>query len=175
MGVGMVNALSSDVKDVDDKYNTGYYKNFLNFLEYFQENDVVCAGSQTDTKGDRAARPSEQWDPDQYLHVVERRPDGVVVRGCKVHNTMAPYADELIVLPTRVMGADEKDYAIAFAIPADAEGVYLVAREAFSLEREENMDAPITSAGDLESMTVFDDVFVPNERIYLNGEVDFAC
>lgn len=174
MGIDMMNAISSVVADVDEKYDTQYYGNFLKFLEYFQENDLVCAGSQTDTKGDRAARPSEQWDADQYLHVVERRPDGVIVRGCKVHNTMAPYADELIVLPTRMMGADEKDYAIAFAIPADAEGIYLIAREAFSLEREENLDAPITSAGDLESMTVFDDVFVPNERIFLNGETDFA-
>lgn len=174
MGIDMMNALSSVVKDVDAKYGTPYYERFLKFLEYFQENDLVCAGSQTDTKGDRAARPSEQWDPDQYLHVVERREDGVVVRGCKVHNTMAPYADELIVLPTRVMGPDEKDYAIAFAIPADAEGIYLIGREAFSLERDANLDAPITSAGDIESMTVFDNVFVPNERIFLNGEVDFA-
>ena len=163
MGIDMMNAISSVVKDVDDKYNTGYYQNFLNFLEYFQENDLVCAGSQTDTKGDRAARPSEQWDPDQYLHAVERRPDGVVVRGCKVHNTMAPYADELIVLPTRVMGADDKDYAIAFAIPADAAGVYLVAREAFPLEREENMAAPIPPARDLACRTVFHDVFSPTD------------
>ena len=174
MGIDMMNAISSVVKDVDDKHGTAYYQNFLKFLEYFQENDLVCAGSQTDTKGDRLARPAQQWDPDQYLHVVERRPDGVVVRGCKVHNTMAPYADELIVLPTRVMGEDEKDYAIAFAIPADTEGVYLIAREAFSPERDANLDAPITSAGDLESMTVFDNVFVPNERIFLNGEYEFA-
>lgn len=174
MGIDMMNALSSVVKDVDDKYGTTYYDNFLKFLKYFQENDLVCAGSQTDTKGDRGARPGQQWDPDQYLHVVERREDGVVVRGCKVHNTMAPYADELIALPTRVMKPEEKDYAIAFAIPADTEGVYLIAREAFSQQREENLDAPITQAGDLESMTVFDDVFVPNERIFLNGETDFA-
>jgi aromatic ring hydroxylase len=174
MGVDMMNALSSVVKDVDDKYSTSYYDNFLEFLKRVQKDDLVCAGSQTDAKGDRAARPGKQWDPDQYLHVVERRPDGVVVRGCKVHNTMAPYADELIVLPTRVMKEDEADYAIAFAIPADSEGVYLIAREAFSLPREESADAPITSAGDLESMTVFDDVFVPNERIFLNGETDFA-
>lgn len=174
MGVDMMNGISSIVKDVDKKYGTSYYQNFLNYLALFQERDMVCAGSQTDTKGDRSKRPSEQWDPDQYLHVVERRPDGVVVRGCKVHNTMAPYADELIVVPTRVMGPDEKDYAISFAIPADTEGIYLVAREAFSHQRESNLEAPITSAGDLESMTVFDNVFVPNERIFLNGETDFA-
>mgnify|MGYP000299592976 CR=1 FL=1 len=84
MGIDMMNALSSVVKDVDTKYGTPYYERFLKFLEYFQENDLVCAGSQTDTKGDRMARPSEQWDPDQYLHVVERREDGVIVRGCNI-------------------------------------------------------------------------------------------
>ena len=146
----------------------------MEFLKVFQEKDLVCAGSQTDTKGDRSKRPSQQWDPDQYLHVVERRPDGVVVRGCKVHNTMAPYADELLVVPTRVMKPEEKDYAISFAIPADTEGIYLIARGAFSHERDANLDAPITSAGDLESMTVFDNVFIPNERIFLNGETEFA-
>ena len=174
MGCDMMNAISVTSKDCDLKYGTHYYDNFLKFLEYFQGNDLVCAGSQTDTKGDRSKRPSEQWDPDQYLHVVERRPDGVVVRGCKVHNTMAPYSDELLITPTRVMGPDEKDYAISFAIPADTEGVYLVARQIAPYEREPNLQAPISRQGDLESMTVFDNVFVPNERIFLNGETEFA-
>ena len=174
MGVDMMNAMSGITKDVDLKYGTTYYDNFMNFLKKFQEEDLVCAGSQTDSKGDRMKRPSEQWDPDQYLHVVERREDGVVVRGAKCHNTMAPYADYLIAAPTRVMGPDEKDYAISFAIPADTEGIYLIAREAFSHERDANLDAPITTAGDIESMTVFDNVFIPNECIFLNGETDFA-
>ncbi len=174
MGVDMMNAISSVVKDVDTKYGTPYYERFLKFLEYFQENDIVAAGSQTDTKGDRAARPHEQWDPDQYLHVVERRPDGVVVRGAKVHNTMAPYAEELIVVPTRAMTPEDKDYAIAFAIPADTEGVYMIGRAAYMGQREPNLDAPISEIGDIESMTVFDNVFVPNERIFLNGETEFA-
>lgn len=174
MAVDMLNGISAAALDVDNKYGTTYYQNFLKYLEYFQENDLVGAGAQTDTKGDRAARPAEQWDPDQYLHVVERRADGVVVRGAKVHNTMAPYADEIIVVPTRVMGPDEKDYAISFAIPADTDGIHLIIREAFSLPRDPNLDSPFAGLGDLESMTVFDDVFIPNERIFLNGEVDFA-
>lgn len=174
MGCDMLNGISVISKDVDLKYGTHYYDNFLNYLRYFQENDLVAAGAQTDTKGDRTKRPAEQWDPDQYLHVVERRPDGVVVRGCKLHNTIAPYADELIVTPTRMMGTNEKDYAIAFAIPADAPGVYLIGREAIVTPREPNLDAPITDVADIESMTVFDNVFVPNERIFLNGETEFA-
>lgn len=174
MGVDMMNALSVTTKDIDLKYGTNYNENFLRYLEYFQENDIVAAGGQTDTKGDRKKRPSEQWDPDQYLHVVERRPDGVVVRGCKVHNSHAPYCDEIIVTPTRALRENEKDWAIAFAVPADTEGVYLICRESSSFERDANLNAPFTNMQDLESMTVFDDVFVPNERIFLNGETEFA-
>lgn len=174
MGVDMLNGISVVSKDIDLKYNTNYHENFLKYMEYFQENDLVASGGQTDPKGDRSKRPGDQWDPDQYLHVVERRPDGVVVRGCKAHNTMAPYADEVIVTPTRVMKENEKDWAISFAIPADTEGIYLIVREAFSLERDPNLHAPITNIGDLESLTVFDNVFIPNERIFMNGETEFA-
>jgi len=174
MGADSMNGLSVVTKNTDLKYGTDYHERWLKYLEYFQENDLIGAASQTDSKGDRSKRPGEQEDPDQYLHVVERRPDGVVVRGAKLHNTMAPYADELIAFPTRALGKTEGDYAIAFAIPADTEGVYLIGRQAFSLERDENLYAPYTDLGDIESMTVFDDVFVPNERIFLNGETDMG-
>ena len=174
MGADMLNGLSVVTKDVDDQFGSHYYDNFLKYLEYFQENDLVAAGAQTDPKGDRIKRPNEQWDPDQYLHVVERRSDGVVVRGAKIHNTIAPYADELIVVPTRQMKPDEKDYAIAFAIPADTEGVYIIGKNCIVNPRPANIDAPVTDVADIESMTVFDDVFVPNERIFLNGETAFS-
>lgn len=174
MGADSMNALSVATKNCDLKYGTDYHARWLKYLAYFQENDLVGAASQTDAKGDRSLRPAEQDDPDMYLHVVERRPDGVVVRGAKLHNTMAPYCDELIVFPTRALTKDEKDYAIAFAIPADTEGVYLIGREAFTPERAPGMECPYEDVGDIESFTVFDNVFVPNERIFINGEVDFG-
>lgn len=174
MGCDAMNGFSVATKNADMKYGTNYHERWLKYLEYFQENDLVAAASQTDAKGDRSLRPGEQPDPDMYLHVVERRPDGVVVRGAKLHNTMAPYADELLVFPTRALKKDEKDYAIGFAIPADTEGVYLIGREAFSPKRAENMEAPYTNLGDVESFTVFDNVFVPNERIFINGETEFG-
>ncbi len=174
MGCDMMNGISVVSKDIDLKYGTHYYDNFMKYLEYFQERDLVAAGAQTDPKGDRVKRPHEQWDPDQYLHVVERREDGVIVRGCKVHNTIAPYADEIIVTPTRQMTKEEKDWAIAFAIPADTEGVYIIGREAVVSPREANLTAPVNQVADIEGMTVFDNVFVPNERIFLNGETEFA-
>ena len=174
MGVDMLNGISVVTKDCDLKHGTHYHENFLKYARFFQDNDLVAAGSQTDPKGDRMARPSQQWDPDQYLHIVERREDGIVVRGCKLHNTIAPYADELLVTPTRLMGADDADYAVSFAIPADAEGIHIICRQAEVAPREASVDAPITNVSDIEAMTVFDNVFVPNERIFLNGEYDFA-
>lgn len=174
MGCDVMNGLSVATKNADLKYGTDYHERWLKYLQYYQENDLIAACSQTDAKGDRNLRPSEQADPDMYLHVVERRPDGVVVRGAKLHNTMAPYADELIVIPTRALSKNEKDYAIAFAIPADTEGVYLIGRGVFSPERAEGMEAPYTDLSDIESFTVFDNVFVPNERIFINGETEFG-
>ncbi|MCK4820362.1 aromatic ring hydroxylase, partial [bacterium] len=77
----------------------------------------ACA--QTDTKGDRSKRPHEQKDPDAYVHIVEEKSDGIIVRGAKVSITMAPVADEIIVVPTRALTEKDRDYAVAFAIPAD--------------------------------------------------------
>ena len=174
MGADSMNGLSVVTKNCDLKYGTDYHARWLKYLSYFQENDLVAAASQTDAKGDRSKRPSEQDDPDMYLHVVERRDDGVIVSGAKLHNTMAPYADELLVFPTRALAKHEQDYAIAFAIPADAEGVYMIGRQAFAPERQSNLAAPYPRLADIESMTVFDRVFVPNERIFLNGETDMG-
>lgn len=174
MGIDALNALSVSTKNADIKYGTSYHERFLNYMRYFQENDLVGCGAQTDSKGDRSLRPSEQPDPDQYLHVVERKSDGVVVRGAKLHNTMAPYADEIIAFPTRALGKNEKDYAIAFAIPADTEGIYLITRIAESPKHAPGLESPFNEFSDVESFTVFDNVFVPNERIFINGETEFG-
>ncbi len=174
MGIDALNGLSISTKNADLKYGTNYHERFLNYLKYFQENDLVGCCAQTDSKGDRSLRPSQQTDPDQYLHVVERRPDGVVVRGAKLHNTMAPVADEIIAIPTRALSKDEKDYAIAFAIPADTEGIYLISRVSEAPERGAGLEAPFADFVDVESFTVFDNVFVPNERIFINGETEFG-
>jgi len=107
------------------------------------------------------------------LRVVERRADGIVVRGCKAHNTIAPYADEIIVVPTRFLTEEEADWAVAFAVPADTKGVRLVCRPTAFRPRQK-LDAPIAHYGDVESFTIFDDVFVPWERVFLCGEREFG-
>lgn len=173
MGIDAMNALSVVTKLIDMKYGTNYYERFINYLKYFQENDIVANCAQTDVKGDRIKRPHEQKDPDLYLRVVEKRDDGIVVRGAKAHNTIAPYADEIIVIPTRTLTKEEGDWAVAFAIPADTEGVKLVVRPAY-LRKRIKLDAPIANYGDAESFTIFDDVFVPWERVFMCGEWEFA-
>ncbi|WP_027718197.1 4-hydroxyphenylacetate 3-hydroxylase family protein [Desulfovirgula thermocuniculi] len=173
MGVDALNALSVVTKECDLAMGTSYHERFLRYLEYFQENDLVGNCAQTDVKGDRMKRPHEQADPDLYVRVVERRSDGIVVRGAKAHNTIAPYAEEIIVLPTRHMTEKDADWAVAFAVPADAEGVYLICRATAPRPRKE-LKAPIAEYGGADSLTVFDNVFVPWERVFLCGETKFA-
>jgi len=168
MGNDALNALSVVTYDMDEACGTVYNKRFLKYLEYSQANDLVANCAQTDTKGDRMKRPHEQADPDQYVKIVDVKPDGIIVRGAKICNSIAPYADEIIVLPTRLMGVKDADYAVAFAIPSDWEGVKLIALPGGHSKRK-YLPAPMGEVGDVESMTIFDDVFVPNERVFMNG------
>jgi len=174
MGVDALNALSIITHQSDQLFGTHYYERLLAYLRYFQENDLVGNAAMTDVKGDRSLRPHQQADPDMYLHVVERRSDGVVVCGAKAHNTLAPYSHELIVLPTRDMRPEDADYAVAFAIPADAAGITMICRGAApSVKRE--MTSPFSSRyATVESLTVFDHVFVPWERVFMCGEWQLA-
>ncbi len=171
MGIDAINALSVVTYEMDEILGTDSYTKFERYLKYFQENDICANCAQTDAKGDRLKRPFEQEDPDMYLRIVESRADGIVVRGAKLHNTIAPYADEIIVLPTRFMTEKDSDYAVAFAIPADWEGIKIVARYAYQ-HRRKHLKAPIAEFGDAESFTLFDNVFIPRERVFLDGKSD---
>ena len=112
-----------------------------------------------------------------FLHVVERRPDGIVVRGAKAHQTGMCNSHQVLVMPTQAMGPDDKDYAVSFSAPADAEGLFMiVGRQSCDTRKLENTDIDVGNAqyGGVELLVVFDDVFIPNENIYLNGETEFA-
>ena len=137
MGLDTITGLSIATKEMDEKYGTEYNRRFRDYLKSYQEKDLTAAAAQTDMKGDRTKRPSEQPDPDAYVHIVDVRNDGIVVRGAKISITMAAYADELIVIPTRAMREDDKDYAVAFAIPADWDGVRLITRPVWVRERKQ--------------------------------------
>ena len=173
MGCDAINALYVSTKEIDEKHGTEYHERFKKYLEWYQNNDLVGNAGQTDVKGDRSKRPSQQADPDLYMRIVEKREDGIIVSGCKAHNTIAPYADEILVLPTRALKEEDSDWAVAFAIPGDAEGVTLVSRPVGPKPREE-LKAPYNTYGICDTMTILDHVFVPWDRVFMCGEADFG-
>ncbi len=130
MGIDVMNALSVVTHEMDQLLGTDANRNYLKYLSYWQDNDICANCAQTDAKGDRLKRPHEQVDPDLYLRIVESRPDGIVVRGAKLDNTTAPLSDEIIAVPTRFMTDKDNDYAVAFAVPADWDGVKMLVRPA---------------------------------------------
>ncbi|MFC1995412.1 4-hydroxyphenylacetate 3-hydroxylase family protein [Chloroflexota bacterium] len=178
VGTDALNALSIITHNIDQKHGTKYYQRFLAFLQYVQEEDLVCDGAMTDAKGDRDLRPAEQTDPDQYLHVVDERSDGIVVRGAKLHQTGAVNSHEIVVMPTRAMREKDKDYAISFAVPSDSQGIlYIYGRQSCDTRKLEkgNIDTGNVLYGGQECMVVFDNVFVPWERVFMCKEHEFAA
>jgi len=173
MGMDAIIGLSIATKEMDDKYGTEYHRRFMNYLKVYQEKDLAGACAQTDMKGDRIKRPSEQADPDAYVHIVEVRDDGIVVRGAKISITMAAYADELIVIPTRALREEDKDYAVAFAIPSDWEDIHLITRPVSVRERK-TIKCPFAEMGVSDSIVVFDDTFIPKERVFMCKEWEFG-
>jgi 4-hydroxybutyryl-CoA dehydratase/vinylacetyl-CoA-Delta-isomerase len=176
-GLDCMNTLYAITHDIDQAANTAYHERFVEFLKYIQANDLVPAACMTDPKGDRSLPPSRQEDKDQYVHAVQKKKGGIVVRGAKLHITGAVNSHELIVVPTRALKQEDKDYAIAFAIPADSQGVtFIYGRQPSDTRRLEDGRSDVGNFfyGGCEAMVVFDDVFVPEERIFMQGEYSFA-
>jgi len=144
------------------------------FYKHCRDRDLALAVAQTDVKGNRSKRPSEQEDPDLYVRVVEKRSDGIVVRGAKVHTSCAPYVDEIIVLPSRSMGPGDEAFSVAFAVPVATKGLRLYASD-FLHGTDDHINRPISTTHKMiETLTVFDDVFVPWERVFFEGKNDLA-
>lgn len=177
VGMDSLNALSIVTFDIDAKYGTEYSTRFLKYLEYVQENDLTCDGAMTDPKGNRRLPPHKQSDPDLFLHVLEEKENGIVVRGAKAHQTGAVNSHEIIVMPTISMREEDKDYAISFALPSDANGIiYIMGRQSCDTRKleEGSMDQGNLLYGGHEALVVFDNVFVPWERVFMYKEYEFA-
>ncbi|HEY3316085.1 MAG TPA: 4-hydroxyphenylacetate 3-hydroxylase N-terminal domain-containing protein [Bacillota bacterium] len=176
-GADSLNALWATTYDIDAKLGTEYHRRFKDFLRRVQDEDLVTTLALTDPKGDRGLRAAQQPDRDAYVRIVERRPDGIVVRGAKAMIAGATAAHEILVHPGTGFGSDEADYAVAFAIPNHTPGLYHVVDRQASDERknEPSWDQGNVRYGSLEALIVFDDVFVPNERVFMAGEAEFAA
>ena len=177
VGMDAMNALYSTTFETDGKYQTSYHSRFRDFLGRVQEEDLVVDGAMTDVKGDRSLRPGQQPDPDLYLRVVDRKKEGVVVRGAKSHQTGMVNSHEVIVMPTMALREDEKDYAISFAVPTDTKGLFFIyGRQSCDTRKMEGstIDVGNHQYGGHEVLAIFDDVLVPWERVFLCGETDFV-
>ena len=170
MGIDATNGIYNVSYEADKGNNgaTEYHKNFKKWLERFQKEDLVGCCAQTDVKGNRIKRPADQLDPDLYVHVVERKSDGIVVCGCKLHISEASVADEILVVPTRALRPEDKDYAVSFAIPGDWEGVKQVVT-VHNLRERKHFPRGFTP-GATDSYVIFDDCFIPWDRVFLCGE-----
>jgi 4-hydroxybutyryl-CoA dehydratase/vinylacetyl-CoA-Delta-isomerase len=177
VGMDAINALYSVTWDIDQAKGTDYHQRFRGYVQFMQDEDIVADGAMTDVKGDRALAPHQQADPDLYLHIVERRDDGIVVRGAKAHQTGACNSHEIIVMPTVAMREGDEDYAVSFSTPSNAPGIfYVYGRQASDTRKLEQNELDVGNAqfGGQEALMIFDNVFVPWDRVYMAGEVEFS-
>jgi 4-hydroxybutyryl-CoA dehydratase/vinylacetyl-CoA-Delta-isomerase len=170
-----LNAVTVISRRIDKKYGTNYADNVESYRKYLQQNDLAFAMGLTDVKGDRGLRPSKQVHPDYYVRIVEERENGIVVSGAKTHISQAPLCNEILIAPCRAMTEDDKAYAVAFGVPVDAKGLTLISAEPEITEESTLFDHPISKSVFINDATLlFDNVFIPKERIFLKGEWEFA-
>jgi len=171
-----ITGLSILARKMDARHGTAYTPRIDAYNDWFAKTDQHGSFAMTDAKGDRSKPPSGQVDPDLWLRVVERRKDGIVIRGAKTSVTSAAVANELLVLPTHAMGPADKDWAVACAVPANAKGVVMISNYAGSPWGERfRFDRPIShSTMHHDATVIFDDVFVPDERVFMCGENEFT-
>jgi 4-hydroxybutyryl-CoA dehydratase/vinylacetyl-CoA-Delta-isomerase len=179
VGYDAFHALASTTFEMDRDLGTDYHSRFTAYLKMVQEKDLSVAGALTEPRGNRQKRLIDWSDPYLALKVVERTKDGIVVRGAKINISGAFASHELVCLPQGARASDEKDYAVAFAVPADAEGItYICQYSPYSAEREQAEDIyelgnPVFGQRET-SMVVFDNVFVPWERVFHCGETNYS-
>lgn len=177
VGLDAANAIFSTTFECDQKHGTNFHERFKDYWRFVQTEDLVVDGAMTDPKGDRGKRPKDQADPDLFLRVKERKPNGVVISGAKLHQTGMLNSHDILVMPTMSLKPGEEPWAICCAVPVDAPGVrYIYGRQASDTRKLEpnHLDVGNPTFGGQEVLTVFEDVFVPTERVFLDGQVDFA-
>ncbi len=179
VGLDGINAVYSVAYEIDQEKGTDYFGRFKDWLTYIQDKNLMVVGAMTDPKGDRSKSPADQPDPDQYVHIMERRDDGIIIRGAKLHMTGGVNSHEILVMPTTAMDERSKNYAVVCSVPVDAPGVTMIfGRQANDDRRDkrERIDSgkPAFGAVGGEAVIAFDDVFVPQDRIFMNGETEFT-
>lgn len=177
VGMDAINSLYSVTHDLDAAHGTDYHERFTAWLAEVQRLNLVVGGAMTDVKGDRSKGPSEQEDPDLFVRVVERREDGIVIRGAKAHQTGCINSHWILVMPTMRLTEDDKDWSVVCAIPVEAAGLtYIYGRQSCDTRAMEGeIDAGNANYSGQEALIVIEDVFVPWEHVFMDGEYEFAA
>lgn len=176
-GLDTISVLHSITYDIDAKHGTTYHQRYLAFMRLAQRNNIVIGAGMTDPKGDRSKRPSAQVDPDLFLHVTRRTSEGLYVKGAKAHMTGGLNSHWICFMPTMNLGQDDKDYAVVGMVPGDAKGLtYIYGRQSNDTRAMEpgEIDKGNARFGGQEVLVVFEDVFVPWEHVFLDGEFEYA-
>jgi len=175
-GIDALHALTIGAKRIDKEIGTDYSSRVQAYREYLLENDLAIAACMTDVKGDRSLRPSKQQiHQDCYLRIIDENSEGIVVRGAKMNISLAACANEMIVLPCRSMNEEDKDYAVAFAVPVDSKGITIVTSKERPADECNYFDYPISASTFSSSgLVIFDDVFIPTDRVFLKREWRFS-
>jgi 4-hydroxybutyryl-CoA dehydratase/vinylacetyl-CoA-Delta-isomerase len=178
VGMDAFNALYSTTFEMDKQHQTNYHDRLKAFLAEMHRGNLVVGGAMTDVKGDRGKAPHEQNDPDMFVRVTRRTADGVYIKGAKAHQTGCINSHWMIVMPTMRLGEKDKEYAIIGAVPVDAEGItYVYGRQSCDTRSMEGgeMDQGNAQFGGQEAMVIFDDVFIPVQYVFMDGEYNFAA
>jgi 4-hydroxybutyryl-CoA dehydratase/vinylacetyl-CoA-Delta-isomerase len=178
VGMDAINSLHSVTFEIDEQNGTSYHQRFLDFVSFAQSRGYVIGGAMTDVKGDRSKAPHDQADPDLYVRVTRRSEEGVYISGAKAHQTGCINSHWMIVMPTLRLGPKDRDYAVVGAVPVDAEGItYVYGRQSCDTRSMEEGDLDVGNAryGGQEAMVIFENVFIPRERLFMDGEYDFAA
>jgi 4-hydroxybutyryl-CoA dehydratase/vinylacetyl-CoA-Delta-isomerase len=176
-GGDAMNAMFNNTWETDARHGTSYHERFKKFMLMVQDEDLVVGAAMTDPKGNRSLSPSAQADPDTFLRVVEERPDGIVINGAKLHLTGILNSHWILVMPTQSLKPGMEKYAVCFAVPADHPNItYIYGRQASDTRKLERgaADAGNLKYGGQEVLTIFENIFIPWEHVFMNGEVDFA-
>jgi len=174
-GMDAINSVGIETYNCDKKYGTKYFERLQNFVQFIQKNDFAVFSGVTDVKGDRSLRPSQQKDPDLYLHVVDKDKNGIIVRGAKIHQTGSICAHWGLIVPAREMREADKDYAVCFALPTDTKGlIHVYGRGTLEARPLQGCDLGNVEFSKFAPMVIFNDVFIPWDNVFLCGEYEYA-
>ena len=175
-GFNALNSMWATTYDIDQQMGTDYHKRIKLWLDKAQKDDITLAGALTDPKGDRSKSPSKQDDPDMSLHVIDENEKGIVVQGAKVMICGVAAANEIFIMPGTGYKEQDKDYAVSFSIQRDIDNLTIVEsrRPSDNREKEDGFDIPVDIGGITQAYLLFDNVFIPKDRVFMCKEYPFA-